>query len=103
MAMGATQPDNHPGGFGTFDEIDTLTEVRDDLAVIKAWKPDVQRVNTYRVTEILPVYVGPVGPQVDPQACALLPGRFSQFQMLVPRDKRMHHIELVGSHPIEKD
>jgi hypothetical protein len=100
MAMSSAQPDNRPGGFGTFDEIDTLIEVREDLAVLKAWKPDVQRVNTYRVTEALPVNIGPVGPQIDPEACALLPGRFSQFQMVVPPQKRMNHMKLIESHAL---
>lgn len=45
MAMGATQQDSHLGGFGTLDEIDKLSEVRDDLAILQAWNPDVQRVN----------------------------------------------------------
>jgi len=49
------------------------------------------------------VHVGPIGPQVDPDACALLPGRFSQFEMLVARDQRVHYVQLVGSYPIEQD
>ena len=105
MAMGPKeeQPDNWPGGFGTFDDIRTVNEVRDDLAVIWKWKKKIDRVNVYRVKEVLPVHVGPIGPQVDPDSCRLLPGRFSQFEMLVPTKDRMHYIELVSSHPIAQD
>lgn len=101
MAMSSTQDDNHPGGFGTFDWIDDVAEVREDLAVLQAWKPDVQRVTTYRVTQPLLVLVGPIGPQVDPLACQLLQGRFSQFQMLVPSTDRMQYIAAVSSRPIQ--
>ena len=100
MALSLGQPDDHPGEFGTFDFIDDVAEVREDLAVLLAWKPDVQRVTTYRVTRVLPVMVGPIGPQVDPQACQLLEGRFSQFQMLVPAADRMTYLEVVSSRPI---
>lgn len=101
MSPAAQQPDDRPGGFGTFDDIVNVAEVREDLAVLQKWKPDVSRVNTYRVTEILPVHVGPIGPQVDPDACELLPGRYSQFEMLVPREDRMHYLELVSTHPLD--
>ena len=40
---------------------------------------------------------------MDPEACVLLPGRFSQFEMLVGKHNRIKHIDLVSSHPIEKD
>ncbi|HEY6816138.1 MAG TPA: hypothetical protein VI168_11405 [Croceibacterium sp.] len=101
MALSASQTDDHPGAFGTFDFIDDVSEVREDLAVLLAWKPDVQRVTTYRVTEPLPVLVGPIGPQVDPLACQLLQGRFSQFQMLVPAADRMKYLQVVSSRAIQ--
>jgi len=101
MALSSTQADDHPGGFGTFDFIDDVAEVYENLAVLRAWKPDVQRVTTYRVTQPLLVQVGPIGPQVDPEACALLQGRFSQFQMLVPAGDRMRYLEIVSSRPIQ--
>lgn len=100
MSPESQQPNDRPGGFGTFDDIRSVAMVREDLAVIQAWKPDVQRINLYRVKEILPVHVGPIGPQVDPLECRLLPGRFSQFEMLVPPPQRMHYLEFVSSHPI---
>jgi hypothetical protein len=101
MALSSNQPDDHPGGFGTFDWIDNVAEVRDDLAVLQAWKPDVQRVTIYRVTQPLLVLVGPIGPQVDPSTCKLLEGRFSQFQMLVPAQDRMKYLAVVSSRPIQ--
>lgn len=103
MAMSEGQGNDRPGGFGTFDEVDTLTEVRENLAVLRAWKKDVQRVNTYRVKELLPVHVGPIGPQVDPEACELYFGRFSQFEMLVAPPARNHYIEFVSSEMLEQD
>lgn len=102
MAMSNGQGDDQLGGFGTFDAIHTVTDVREDLAVLQKWKPDIDRVNRYRVVEVMPVHVGPIGPQVDPDLCELLPGRFSQFEMLVPRDSRSHYVEFVSSHPIEQ-
>ena len=101
VAIDASQPDTNPGVFGTFDWIDSVSEVRDDLAVLQAWMPNVQRVTTYRVTQPLPVLVGPIGPQVDPASCRLLPGRFSQFEMLVPSANVMTYLAVVSSRPIK--
>ena len=101
MALSSTQPDDRPGGFGTFDLIETVVEAREDLAVLQAWKPDIQRVTIYRVTQPLLVLVGPIGPQVDPGTCQLLEGRFSQFQMLVPGEDRMRYLAVVSSRPIQ--
>jgi hypothetical protein len=103
MAMSKGQRDDQLVGFGTFDEVLSVSDVREYLAVLKAWKPDIDRVNRYRVIEVLPVHVGPIGPQIDSDACALLPGRYSQFEMLVPREQRAHYVELIGSHPIAQD
>ncbi|MEL6529196.1 MAG: hypothetical protein AAFQ27_04495 [Pseudomonadota bacterium] len=102
MAMSKGQRDDQPGGFGTFDEIDTVNEVREDLAVLLAWKADVDRINTYVVTDLMMAHVGPIGPQVDPKACKLLPGRFSQFEMLVRRDDRMKYIKFVSSEKLKQ-
>jgi hypothetical protein len=101
MALSSTQPDDRPGGFGTFDLIETVAEAREDLAVLQSWKPDIQRVTIYRVTQPLLVLVGPIGPQVDPGTCQLLEGRFSQFQMLVPAEDRMRYLAVVSSSPIQ--
>jgi hypothetical protein len=101
MALSSTQRDDQPGGFGTFDLVENAGEVRENLAVLQAWKPDVQRVTVYRITQPLLVLVGPIGPQVDPGTCQLLEGRFSQFQMLVPAEDRMKYLAIVSSRPIQ--
>ena len=101
MAMAPGQPDDQPGGFGTFDRIDDVADVREYLAVLVEWKPAVDRVVTYEVVAPIDVRTGPVGPQVDPKRCALLPGRWSQFQMLVPPAERMRHLKVIDVRPIE--
>jgi hypothetical protein len=85
MALAVGQSPDSPGNWGTFDRIWTVRDVRDFLAVRTDWKPDVDRVVTYEVARALPVRIGPIGPQVDPKLCALLPGRWSQFQALVEK------------------
>lgn len=85
MAIGGAQTPDQPGSFGTFDRIGSVEEVREDLAVRSDWKPQVDRVVTYEVVRELPVRIGPIGPQVDPKLCVLLPGRWSQFQALVEK------------------
>ncbi len=101
MALSSTQRDDQPGGFGTFDLIETVGEVRENLAVLQEWKSDVQRVTVYRVTQPLLVLVGPIGPQVDSGTCQLLDGRFSQFQMLVPAAERMKYLAVVSTRTIQ--
>lgn len=85
MAIGGAQTPDQPGSFGTFDRIGSVEDVREDLAVRTDWKPQVDRVVTYEVVRELPVKIGPIGPQVDPKLCVLLPGRWSQFQALVEK------------------
>jgi hypothetical protein len=85
MAIGGAQTPDQPGSFGTFDRIGRVADVREDLAVRSDWKPKVDRVVTYEVVRELPVRIGPIGPQVDPGLCVLLPGRWSQFQALVEK------------------
>ncbi|HET9638940.1 MAG TPA: hypothetical protein VFP12_07025 [Allosphingosinicella sp.] len=85
MAIGGAQTPDQPGSFGTFDRIASVEDVREDLAVRSDWKPKVDRVVTYEVVRALPVRIGPIGPQIDPGLCALLPGRWSQFQALVEK------------------
>lgn len=96
MALGTGQPTDRPGGFGTFDNILNVAEIREYLAVLQVWKPDIDRVATYRTTQQMVAMIGPIGPQVDAETCELLPGRYSQFQMVVPPQDRMNYLELVG-------
>ncbi|MES2988091.1 MAG: hypothetical protein V4808_09320 [Pseudomonadota bacterium] len=95
MALSPGQPETQPGGFATFDNIFGAGDVRQYLAVREAWKPKVDRVVTYEVIKELPVQIGPVGPQVDPQLCVMLPGRWSQAKMLVPAEARMEYLRVI--------
>lgn len=89
------QTPQQPGGWGTFALIDSVEEVRQHLAVQRRFKEQIDRVVTYQVTQPMPVLIGPVGPQVDSEACALLEGRWSQFQMIVPWNQRMDYLQVV--------
>ena len=95
MAIGGAQTPDQPGSFGTFDRIASVADVREDLAVRSDWKPKVDRVVTYEVVRDLPVRVGPIGPQVDPGLCALLPGRWSQFQALVEKGTLRSYLKVL--------
>ncbi|WP_209347581.1 hypothetical protein [Pontixanthobacter sp. CEM42] len=96
MAFSPGQADDHPGGFGTFDKIDSVEEVREDLAVLFTWKEDVDRVVTFEITKPTLVLVGPIGPQVDPVKCKLLHGRFSQFQLLMAPGERKDYMKAIS-------
>jgi hypothetical protein len=96
MAFSAAQPNDRPGGFGTFDKIASVEEVREDLAVLLQWKEDVDRVVTFEITKPTMVLVGPIGPQVDPVVCKLLHGRYSQFQLLMPPAQRADFMRFVS-------
>jgi len=96
MAMAPGQPETSPGGFGTFDMIWDAQDVRYFLAVRYDWKPKIDRVVTFEVTQPLPANVGPVGPQIDPHDCGWLPGRWSQLQMLVNASDRMNYIKVIN-------
>ena len=95
MAIGGAQTPDQPGSFGTFDRIGSVEDVREDLAVRTDWKPQVDRVVTYEVVRGLPVRIGPLGPQVDPKMCVLLPGRWSQFQALVEKGTLRSYLKVL--------
>lgn len=95
MAIGGAQTPDQPGSFGTFDNILSVADVREDLAVRSDWKPQVDRVVTYEVVRELPVLIGPIGPQVDPGLCALLPGRWSQFQAKVEKGTLRSYLKVL--------
>ena len=96
MALAPGQPETKPGGFGTFDAIENSRDVRDYLAVLYAWKPVVDRVVTYETTQPMKVQIGPIGPQVDPTLCRLLPGRWSQVSMQIPAADRMTYLKVIA-------
>lgn len=101
MAMAPKDADTAPGGWGTFDNIEDIRDVREFLAVQVAFKEKINRVITYEVVKPLPVRIGPVGPQVDPILCRLLPGRWSQFNMIPPWNERMSYLTIVTVRPID--
>lgn len=100
MAIGGRQQPETPGNFGTFDNIGSVENVRENLAVRNDWKPQVDRVVTYEVVQPFPVRLGPIGPQVDPARCAYLPGRWSQFEALVERGTLITYLRVVDVRPI---
>lgn len=101
MALAPGQKETWPGGWGTFDYIATVEDVREFLAVTHAFKPQVDRVVTYEVTQLLPVVIGPIGPQVDTQTCEYFPGRWSQFNMLPPGADRMNYLKVIEVRAIQ--
>ncbi|GGD19910.1 hypothetical protein GCM10011513_16730 [Franconibacter daqui] len=100
MAVSPGQPATRPGGFATFDDITDVSYVRNELAVKQEWKPDIDRVITYEVTEPLPVKIGMVGPQVDKGTSTYLPGGGSQVEMAVPPAERMNYLKIIDEKPI---
>jgi hypothetical protein len=100
MAIGGSQTPDTPGNWGTFHRVRRVEQVREDLAVRRDWKPRVDRVVTYEVVRDLPVRIGPVGPQVDPRLCALLPGGWSQFEAMVEKGTLRSYLEVLDVRPI---
>lgn len=101
MALAVGQSETAPGDWGTFDYIADVQDVREFLAVIHLFKPNIDRVVTYEVIQVLPVQIGPVGPQVDAQTCELLPGRWSQFAMVPGWKERMNYLKVVEVRTIQ--
>jgi hypothetical protein len=95
MALQAGQKSDAPGGWGTFDYIASVEDVREFLAVTHAFKSNPDRVVTYEVTQLLPVIIGPIGPQVDAQTCEYLPGRWSQFNMVPAWNEVKNYLKVV--------
>ncbi|MXP46671.1 hypothetical protein GRI43_04580 [Altererythrobacter luteolus] len=101
MAMSNGQKNTQPGGFGTYDYLDSVGEVREYLAVLPEWKPDIDRIVTYQVKAPLIVSVGPIGPQVDQVGCKLYAGRFTQIQMLVSPADRINYLTYISERPVK--
>jgi hypothetical protein len=96
MALAPGQPVDRPGAFGTFERIPSRAFVRSALAVKVSWKPRIDRVVTYEVATPLEADIGMVGPQVDGQAHAYLPGGASQLEMKPPAAERFSHLRVVA-------
>ena len=101
MAMSPGQASSRPGGFATFDDIQNVDYVRNELAVKEAWKPSIDRVVAYEVTQPLPVKIGPVGPQIDQGMGKYLPGGGSQVEMMVNPVDRMNYLKVIDEQSIE--
>ena len=100
MALSPRQSAQEPGAFATFERIKSVRNVRNYLAVRSDWKPAVDRVAVYEVTQPLPVKIGPIGPQIDPLSCRLLVGRWSQVEMKVAREERARYLKIIEVHAI---
>jgi RHS repeat-associated protein len=88
MAMSPGQP--RPGAWGTTDHIPNVKYVREDLAVIPAFKKNVSHVQRFRIPEGTPVQVGTVGPQT--QNGVVYRGGGNQVQILNPRSTTLEPI-----------
>jgi hypothetical protein len=97
VAKGQILPDGtvRPGGFGTFQKVERAQQARDDLAIRSDFKPTLDDVLTLEVTVPLPALIGPIGAQVEPGDCHLLPGGWTQLQMLVLPADRMHYLRVI--------
>ena len=101
MALSPGQAPDRPGRFGTFERIASVRFVRDALAVKTEWKPQIDRVVTFEITEPMLVDSGLVGPQIDLIEGRYLKGGASQFEMLVPAAERMRYLRQVSVRQIE--
>ena len=105
MAMNVGQENTSPGGFATdIGTIVSVDSVRNDVAVKYEWKDKLGKVVQFEVREgkILPVRVGPVGPQIDLELNRYLPGGANQYEMIIGRNEnRMDYIKDIGEKNID--
>ncbi|WP_261426319.1 hypothetical protein [Serratia proteamaculans] len=83
MAMSPGQV--NPGGWATMDHITDVDYVRNKLAVIPEFKPEVSHVQKFHIPEGVRIQTGPVGPQTSNGK--LYPGGGSQIQILNYSDR----------------
>src|SRR5699024_1753412 len=95
MAMASGQSDLKPGGWATLDEITSIDDVRNDLAVMREFKGDIDRINIYEVIEELPIMEGKVGPQIDLLDNVYLSGGGNQEELGVPKHLRNNYLKKV--------
>jgi len=93
MSLG--QSDLKPGGWATVDEITSIDDVKNKLAIMREFKEDIDRINIYEIIEGLPVQEGAVGAQVDLLDNAYLPGGGSQKELMVPKHLRNNYLKKV--------
>ena len=101
QALHVGQSAEQLGRWGTFDAIRSLVDVRYGLAVRWAWGNAYDRVAVVEVVKPLKVRIGIVGPQIDPDTCTYLPGRWSQIE--IPREHSgfRTHLRLISVRPLE--
>ena len=95
MAIARGQSPEAPGGWGTFDYIRSVEDVRNYLAVTWAFMNDPAQVVVYEIVRPLPAWIGPIGPQIDSALCRYLPGGWSQINMMVKREERMSYLRVI--------
>ena len=95
MAMSPGQGDSMPGGWGTFDNINSIDDVRNELAIMHEFKEDIDRINIYEIVEEVPVMEGKVGPQIDLLDNIYLPGGGSQVKLDIDRKLRNVYLKKV--------
>lgn len=89
MVLSEEQPADRPGDFGTFDNIETLQSARENLAIRSDWKKSLSKIVIYEVIKPLPVKIGPIAAQIDPNTCKLLNGKWSQIEFLIIPSERI--------------
>ena len=89
MVLSAPQSNTTPGRFGTFDDIPNQSYAREQLAIRSDWKPDVSKVQRYRIPDGDPIRIqeSVVGPQPDPGLGRELPGGGTQLEILDNADR----------------
>jgi hypothetical protein len=83
MAMSPGQ--TRPGGWATLDHIPDVDYVRNQLAVIPEFQPEISHVQKFLIPEGVHVQSGPVGPQTS--GGKIYPGGGSQLQILNYQDR----------------
>ncbi|WP_232829775.1 RHS repeat domain-containing protein, partial [Pseudomonas amygdali] len=83
MAMSPGQ--TRPGGWATLDHIPNVDYVRNELAVIPEFKPEISHVQRFYIPEGVQIQVGPVGPQTS--GGKIYRGGGSQIQVLNYADR----------------
>ncbi|QBY27958.1 PAAR-like domain-containing protein [Citrobacter rodentium] len=83
MAMSPGQ--STPGGWATLDHIPDVNYVRNELAVIPEFKPEISHVQKFYIPEGVQIQTGSVGPQVS--GGKIYPGGGTQVQILNYRDR----------------
>ena len=85
MVLSSGQPNTRPGAFGTFDDIPNQSFAREQLAIRSDWKPDLGKVQRYRIPDGDPIRIqeSVVGPQWDPALGRELPGGGTQLELML--------------------